>query len=148
MVVALGTYYDIWGSSMRKDEKRCVGCKSVMAYGEFYVSTQTEDGRNRYCKQCCKVNRSLEAVRKRDKKSKISFRQRHRAGILGVECDTTITLVEVFRQSRGMCNLCGRWVPPGKASIDHTHPLSKGGTHTWGNVQLVHLVCNLRKGDR
>ncbi len=128
--------------------KRCVGCKNTKKNEDFYNSSKTEDGLNRYCIQCCKVNRSLEAVRKRDKKSKISFRQRHRAGVLGVECDTSITLVEVFRISRGICNECHLWVPPGKASIDHRYPLSKGGTHTWDNVQLVHLICNLRKGAK
>ena len=128
--------------------KRCVGCKNTLVNGEFYASKNTEDGLNRYCIQCCKVNRSLEAVRKRDKKSKMSFRQRHRAGVLGVECDHSITLVELFRVHRGICAICSEWVPPGKASIDHTFPLSRGGTHTWDNVQLVHLICNLRKGPR
>lgn len=115
---------------------------------EFYTSSKTEDGRNRYCKLCCKVNRALENVRKRDKKSKISFRQRHRAKQLGVECDDTITLVKVFRLARGTCACCRKWVQPRYASIDHTYPLGKGGTHTWDNVQLTHLICNLRKGDR
>ncbi len=128
--------------------KRCVGCMSFKEYMEFYGSTTADDGYNRYCKQCCKVNRSLESVRKRDKSSKISFRQRHRAKQLGVVCDDTITLAKVFKLARGVCALCGKWVQPRKASIDHAYPLSKGGTHTWGNVQLVHLICNLRKGDR
>ncbi len=90
----------------------------------------------------------MENVRKRDRKSKISMRQRHRAHQLGVECDSTITLVKVFKLRLGMCAVCEKWVQPRHASIDHTHPLSKGGTHTWDNVQLVHLICNLRKGDR
>ena len=34
------------------------------------------------------------------------------------------------------------------ASLDHIVPLSQGGTHTLGNVQLAHLVCNERKHDR
>ena len=128
--------------------KRCVGCAMHKANGDFYASTRTEDGLNRYCKHCCKVNRALEAVRKRDKKSKISFKQRHRAGVLGVTCDDTIKLVGVFKAAGGMCALCKTWVKPGNASMDHRHPLSKGGTHTWDNVQLTHLLCNLRKGNR
>jgi len=131
-----------------RDKKRCVGCKNVKSHSEFYASTRCEDGLNRYCVQCCKVNRSLEGVRKRDKTSKISFRQRHRAKLLGVECDDTITLALVFKERLGVCALCGEWVQPRYASIDHTHPLSLGGTHTWSNVQLTHLKCNLRKGAR
>ncbi len=128
--------------------KRCVGCMNFKEPEEFYASRGSEDGLNRYCKQCCKVNRSLENVRKRDKSSKISFRQRHRAKLLGVECDDTITLAKVFKMAGGTCAICEGWVQPRKASIDHTYPLGKGGTHTWDNVQLVHLICNLRKGDR
>ena len=32
-------------------------------------------------------------------------------------------------------------------SIDHTVPVSKGGTHTWDNVQLAHFYCNRVKGN-
>ena len=32
-------------------------------------------------------------------------------------------------------------------SIDHIKPVSKGGTHTWDNVQLAHRQCNSFKCD-
>lgn len=128
--------------------KQCVGCGNFKKRAQYYRSHSTEDGLNRYCKQCCKVNRGLESVRKRDKKSKMSFRQRHRAKTLGVECDDSITLAKVYKIAAGMCALCTKWVQPRHASMDHIFPLGKGGTHTWDNVQLSHLKCNLRKGDR
>lgn len=128
--------------------KQCVGCGNYRKNSEFYASTSSEDGLNRYCKSCCKVNRALESVRKRDRKSKISFRQRHRATLLQVDCDITITLVKVFKRDAGHCALCKKWVQPRHASMDHAFPLGKGGTHTWDNIQLSHLICNLRKGDR
>lgn len=131
-----------------KELRQCVGCGNKKHRAQYYKSSGTEDGLNRYCKQCCKVNRALEAVRKRDKKSKMSFRQRHRAKLLKVECDDTITLAQIFRLSAGMCYLCDKWVKPGVASMDHVFPLGKGGTHTWDNIKLTHLKCNLRKGDR
>lgn len=129
-------------------EKQCVGCGNYKERRKFYASQLNDDGLNRYCKSCCKVNRALENVRKRDKKSKISFRQRHRATLLGVACDNSINLVQVFKRAYGMCALCKKWVQPRHASMDHAFPLGKGGTHTWDNVQLAHLKCNLRKGDR
>ena len=131
--------------------KQCVGCRKFKPdgpTGDFYKAGNTDDGLNRYCKKCCKVNRALESVRRRDRTSKISFRQRHRAGVLGIACDNTITLAKLFRRDAGTCQLCNKWVKPRHASMDHKFPVSKGGTHTWDNVQLVHLVCNLRKGDR
>ncbi len=128
--------------------KRCVGCMNIKPADAFYDSKSSADGKNRYCIQCCKVNRSLESVRKRDKSSKMSFRQRHRAQNLGVVCDNTITLAGVFKRDRGICQVCKMWVQPRRASMDHTFPLSKGGTHTWDNIQLTHLICNLRKGAK
>lgn len=31
-------------------------------------------------------------------------------------------------------------------TIDHIIPLSKGGLHSWNNIQLAHLSCNSSKG--
>ncbi len=129
-------------------DKKCVGCGDYKKRAQFYKSKSTDDALNRYCKGCCKVNRALEAVRKRDKRSKVSMRQKHRAQHLGVAYDGNITLVEVFRNASGICALCKKWVMPKLASMDHIKPLSKHGTHTWDNIQLSHLLCNLRKGNR
>lgn len=53
------------------------------------------------------------------------------------------------------CGLCGvrvdvslRWPDPMSASLDHILPLSVGGEHTWANVQISHLRCNVLKGNR
>lgn len=50
------------------------------------------------------------------------------------------------------CGLCARPVDPSvsypdplSASVDHVLPLSRGGTHTWGNVQIAHNRCNVSK---
>lgn len=126
--------------------KRCVGCDKVQQDNAFYAASTTEDGLNRYCKRCCKVNRALESVRRRDRRTKISNRQVHRAKSLGIECDPSITLAKLFKRDYGTCAYCGEWVKPRHASIDHAQPLSRGGTHEWDNVQLMHFKCNLRKG--
>ncbi len=129
-------------------DKRCVGCMDILPRAQFYRCKNTDDNLNRYCKHCCKVNRAMEAVRKRDKKSKISFRQIYRAKQLGVEYDDTIKLVDVFKKDAGMCGICGKWVVPKKASMDHIKPLVDKGSHTMPNLQLTHLLCNLKKGAR
>lgn len=55
----------------------------------------------------------------------------------------------VFDRDRGICGICGEPVRPGeKWHIDHVLPLSKGGSHTYDNVQLSHALCNLKKSDR
>jgi predicted nucleic acid-binding Zn ribbon protein len=60
----------------------------------------------------------------------------------------------VYERDDWMCGICGLRVDPDlscphphSASLDHIIPLSKGGTHTWDNVQLAHLLCNSRKRD-
>ncbi len=128
--------------------KRCRTCGDHNNKSQYYKLKKSPDGLHPDCKGCCKVSRSLEAVRKRDKKNKLSVRQRVRAMNLGVEFERDILLVDIFRNARGICYLCNKWVPPGKASMDHFRPLSKGGTHTKGNVRLTHLKCNLRKGAK
>ncbi len=128
--------------------KQCIGCGNTLAKSQYYKSASTDDGLNRYCKHCCKVNRSLESVRKRDKRSKLSVRQRYRANTLGLACDPTVTLAEVFKRARGICALCDKWVQPKHASMDHILAMVKGGGHTYDNLQLSHLKCNLRKGER
>lgn len=53
------------------------------------------------------------------------------------------------------CGLCGEQVDldlsfpdPMSPSVDHVIPWSLGGTHDLANLQLAHLSCNCRKGNR
>jgi hypothetical protein len=128
--------------------KRCVGCGNYKSPKEYYASGNVRhtDGLNPYCKHCCKVNRGSEAIRKRDRKSKLSVRQNYRATQLGLEPEKGVTLAKVYKQSAGMCGVCKKWVAPKHASMDHVIALINGGQHAMSNLQLTHLVCNLRKG--
>ena len=63
-----------------------------------------------------------------------------------------INRLEVFNRDGWVCQICGRpvnreleWPDSMSASLDHIEPLFVGGAHTKDNVQLAHLVCNLRK---
>ena len=76
-------------------------------------------------------------------------------------CDTfdeSINLKALFDRDGGICQLCGRptdWndIKCGHIgrlypTLDHIIPLSKGGAHTWDNVQLAHMACNAGKCDK
>lgn len=59
----------------------------------------------------------------------------------------------VFERSSWSCHICGDKVNRenkhphlGSPSMDHVVPLSKGGSHTYDNVKLAHLGCNISKG--
>ena len=76
--------------------------------------------------------------------------------------DKDITIEGLYNRDKGKCALCGgicEWNDYIKKdncfiagnfypSIDHIVPLSKGGEHSWSNVQLAHRVCNSRKSNK
>lgn len=74
------------------------------------------------------------------------------------EFDETITLKALIARDKGFCRICGEPIDKNDItnghvgrkypSLDHIIPLSKGGTHTWSNVQLAHMACNAGKCDK
>lgn len=70
--------------------------------------------------------------------------------------DSTVTLSKLIVRQKGICQICGKAVDESDRrgniigcdypSIDHIKPISKGGSHTWDNVQLAHMKCNSLKG--
>lgn len=77
--------------------------------------------------------------------------------------DTGINLKKLFSRDDGICWICGERcdyndhsfdtngnfiVGPSYPSIDHVHPISKGGSHTWDNIRLAHHYCNTLKNDK
>lgn len=81
-------------------------------------------------------------------------RQARRARLRGAFVDR-IDPVVVYKRDKWRCGICGEQVTaslvypdPMSPSIDHMVPLHLGGKHAWGNVQLAHLICNVRKGTR
>ena len=91
---------------------------------------------------------------------KIAYKARRRGAQNSGDHD--ITLKRLYDRDGGICKLCGRlcdWddmtiengvtiVGNNYPSIDHITPISKGGSHTWDNVQLVHKICNSIKRDK
>lgn len=60
---------------------------------------------------------------------------------------------KVYERDRWRCGLCKRKVDrrlsyphPMSVSLDHVLPMSRGGGHTYANVQCSHLKCNVDKG--
>jgi 5-methylcytosine-specific restriction endonuclease McrA len=56
---------------------------------------------------------------------------------------------ELARWFGANCRLCNQSIDmnlaghhPGRWNVDHINPRAKGGTETWGNVQLAHRGCN------
>jgi DNA-directed RNA polymerase subunit RPC12/RpoP len=74
---------------------------------------------------------------------------------IAATADGTVSRVEVFERDLWVCQLCLepvdselKWPDLLSASLDHVLPVAKGGKHTYSNVQLAHLMCNIRKSHR
>lgn len=82
---------------------------------------------------------------------------RKRCRRYGVYFDPKIRREDVFERDKYICQICGIKCDPNDRSwgssgathptIDHIIPLSKGGTHTWDNVQCACALCNSVKRD-
>ena len=66
-----------------------------------------------------------------------------------------VDITKLFFRDNGHCKICGkklnlkRKFPHSLAiTIDHIIPVSKKGEHSYRNVQLACLACNMQKGNR
>ena len=80
----------------------------------------------------------------------------------GITIDSDISLFKLAKRDNNICQICGlevNWEDKNKVnghvicgrmypSIDHVKPISKGGLHSWNNVQLAHIRCNSSKCNR
>ncbi len=96
------------------------------------------------------TDRSRELNRKwreanRDKAREIGDRRRAKKRAAMVE---KVNRAVVTVRDKGICGICFLPVAPQDISLDHIIPLSKGGEHSYSNVQLAHRRCNSAKGNR
>lgn len=54
----------------------------------------------------------------------------------------------VWERDGGVCGICFTEADPRQWHLDHIVPLSKGGQHTYANVQVAHPSCNLSKYNK
>lgn len=115
------------------------------------------EGREIYClRDCCK-QANKKQIRERNKRLGLNSCVK-RAKHYGVAYELGITLDKLVKRDGNRCHICGGEcdrsdkaygnVGPMYPTVDHVVPLSKGGTHTWGNVKLAHFQCNSEKGAR
>lgn len=157
--------------------KKCFECKEVKDANEFYIDRSRRDRLSGRCKVCHKLNNGryfqrnreklvlknknwqetnreshYKAVRRWKKNNPENIRveqnnQRHKRRAKKKGGDR-IALDVLYNRDKGVCQVCKLPCLRKVASLDHIKPLSKGGKHIWSNVQLAHLVCNARKGNR
>ncbi len=124
----------------KKVTRACLGCGSTI----------TGTAAKLKCRSCCL------------KDSRTSYRARHgrvknhrdRAKRFGVAYEP-INPIAVFDRDGWRCQVCGIRTPKrlrgsfdaAAPELDHRIPMSKGGSHTWDNVQCCCRSCNSMKGN-
>lgn len=110
----------------------------------------------RFCSRICnnRASNDKRATGRDPERRRISYaakNKRRRARLHGVATES-YTLTEIAKRDRQRCGLCSRKVnmtlrhPHRRSpSIDHIVPISAGGDDVRANVQLAHLICNIRK---
>lgn len=105
------------------------------------------------CNECIRVTQRVNEYNK----DKIRRKKMQKNG----KYNSDIDLDAVIDRYDNVCYLCGgqcdkadhEWksgvfyVGRNYPSIEHVIPISKGGTHTWDNVNLAHHYCNSIKSD-
>lgn len=51
----------------------------------------------------------------------------------------------VYARDKGICGICKKKVDKVTYQLDHILPISRGGEHSYRNVQIAHALCNQRK---
>lgn len=102
------------------------------------------DVRFKKCPECRRAANRARKNREGDKK---------RAELCGVAYEP-INRRRVYQRDGWTCGICGdsidpeaKWPDTWCASLDHVVPMSKGGSHTYDNVQAAHHWCNTMKRD-
>lgn len=133
--------------------------------GESFESVRVRDTWTRTCSKACARRIEFEsgehhwlatswASPGRDPAKVEANWRRKRARKLAAKSEP-YTTAEIAARDEYRCGLCrgtvnmelehpDLWSP----SVDHIVPISKGGDDTRANVQLAHLGCNIRKGNR
>ena len=140
------------------DAHVCKVCGKEYTLREYMESTGSKYYRDSgYCSAECRDAYNKERAKINRKGRRDSHR--HRAVKYGCAYDPSVTLAKLINRDGLRCAICGemcdrndhswsRYSGPMYPSIDHIVPMSKGGGHVWGNVQVAHIICNSEKGDK
>lgn len=121
---------------------KCLVCGSYTKY---------TFGRSRkYCSKKC--YKSTDSYRLQLKVSRLKRKALERGASVGYK----INPIDIFNRDNWTCKICNCHTPEHKRGsydddapeLDHIYPLSKGGAHTFDNVQLLCRACNATKSDK
>jgi hypothetical protein len=134
-------YKAAWQSRVKRGKYVHQSAQLTCNYCDCTFSVESHGKSRRFCSNKC-LQKQQKAIRKK-RLRKCSLR------------DGSVTLPKVYNRFSGVCSCCKIKCSkptvlslPSEATIDHITPISKGGTHTWDNVQLLCRECNTAKRDK
>lgn len=153
-----------------KRESVCVRCgKLLPKYKTRFCSVACRRGSGEHIKACIVCGKEFTTTRSRtltcselcSKRNyyakKVSKSERYR----DITIDKDISIAKLAIRDGGICQICkkpvqwddkreingqvlaGDYYP----SVDHIKPISRGGLHSWDNIQLAHRICNSLKSN-
>jgi hypothetical protein len=116
----------------------------ISGYCSVCTKAFTFHGSHRTCSpSCTKKHKYLKTLDKQKR------RRARKKGLL----HERIASLKVYKRDNWICGICKNPVDPQakdwkqRPSLDHIIALANKGTHTYGNVQLAHRICNSIKRD-
>ena len=140
----------------RMDEgKVCTKCKTFKALNDYSTNKKSRDGKHSWCRPCvaegvrisirknpekrtgnswAKKNREMNAAKSRRRRTKLRGAKTY-----------LILPKEIKRLYNSVCVGCGS---AENIAMDHIIPVSRGGTHSIGNIQPLCKTCNSSKNSK
>jgi 5-methylcytosine-specific restriction endonuclease McrA len=151
--------------SKPEGEARCRPCQRANLFREcafcellFRSRRYVLDGETKWtvtCSRECGVKFRYSQTEIQGDRARNAMKCAKRQAVLINQKREIVLPVKVFIRDNWTCALCNGSVDssfegrhPKAPSLDHIIPLSKGGPHSYENVQLAHYGCNSRKGNR
>jgi len=155
--------------------KTCSSCKEEKPLNEFHKQAASPDGHGYRCKECAREYQKIYHKKNKEKHNEAGkiWRENHREEIseygktyrennpekcaeksnrrralkMNANIIENIDRLFVYERDGGRCHMCKRKVNRKNWHLDHIVPLSKGGDHSYKNVAVSCLYCNLSKGN-
>jgi len=103
----------------------------IIAYQKIYTKNNPEKVRQ-YARNYYKNHSTTVCLKKRLRKVKISPQE----------------WIDLCQRQSNRCAWCLKQFTPETLTIDHFHPISKGGGNELTNIQALCFPCNIKKGNR
>lgn len=116
---------------------KCKHCS--ISYNKIMVNRRDGLRYNDVCSYDCHV--------KHTKTIKYVCASRRRARVRNAYHES-VDRMDVFKRDKYRCQVCNDKVTESTGHIDHVMPISKGGSHTLCNLQLLCSTCNIKKADK